>query len=33
VFGNRMQRRIFGTKRKAIPEIWKKLYNKELHNF
>jgi hypothetical protein len=33
VFENRVLRRIFGPKRDEIIGGWKKLHNKELHNF
>jgi hypothetical protein len=32
VLGNRVLRRIFGTKRDGVTEGWRKLHNKELHN-
>jgi hypothetical protein len=32
VFQNRVQRRIFGPKRKKITGGWRQLHNEELHN-
>jgi hypothetical protein len=32
VFENRVQRRIFGTKRDEVKGGWRKLHNEELHN-
>jgi hypothetical protein len=32
VFENRVLRRIFGPKRDEVTGVWRKLYNKELHN-
>jgi hypothetical protein len=32
VFGNRVQRRIFGLKRNEVRGIWRKIHNEELHN-
>jgi hypothetical protein len=33
VFENRMLRRILGPKRDEVTGKWRKLHNKELHNF
>jgi hypothetical protein len=33
VFGNRVLRGIFGPKRNEVTREWRKLCNKELHNF
>jgi hypothetical protein len=33
VFENRVLRRIFGPKREKVARGWRKLHNKELHNF
>jgi hypothetical protein len=33
LFENRMLRRIFGPKREKLASVWRKLHNKELHNF
>jgi hypothetical protein len=33
VCGNRVQRRIFGPKRKEVAGSWRRLYNEKLHNF
>jgi hypothetical protein len=33
VFENRVRRRIFGPKRDEVKGEWRKLHNKELHNF
>jgi hypothetical protein len=33
LFGNRMQKRISGTKRKEVAGNWSRLLNGELHNF
>jgi hypothetical protein len=32
MFGNRMLRRIFGSKRDEVTRGWRKLHNEELHN-
>jgi hypothetical protein len=32
VFGNRVLRRIFGSKRDEVTRDWRKLHNEELHN-
>jgi hypothetical protein len=32
VFGNRVLRRIFGSKRDEVTGGWRKLHNEELHN-
>jgi hypothetical protein len=33
VFKNRVLRRIFGSKRDEVTREWRKLHNKELHDF
>jgi hypothetical protein len=33
VFEDRMLRRIFGLKRDEVMGVWRKLHNKELHDF
>jgi hypothetical protein len=33
VFENRVQRKIFGPKRDEVTGEWRKLHNKELHDF
>jgi hypothetical protein len=33
VFENRVQRRIFGTKRDEVTGDWRKMHNEELHNW
>jgi hypothetical protein len=33
VFGNRVLRRIFGSKRDEVTGGWRKLKNDEIHNF
>jgi hypothetical protein len=32
VFGNRVLRRIFGSKRDEVIKGWRKMHNEELHN-
>jgi hypothetical protein len=32
VFGNRVLRRIFGSKREEVAGGWRRLHNEELHN-
>jgi hypothetical protein len=32
VFGNRLSRRIFGSKRDEVTRGWRKLHNEELHD-
>jgi hypothetical protein len=33
VFEKRVLRRIFGPKRDEVTKVWRKVHNKEIHNF
>jgi hypothetical protein len=32
-FGNKVLRRVFGSKREEVAGSWRRLHNEELHNF